>query len=220
MAGGKARPEPRREAPGGQGESRGAPLSPQTPSPEETRRPFGADLRHRAPTAGGGRRAVPPPSHHAPLHADITPTTTHTCSGDPSYCARGLFDRLQPDRGPRRAALHNLRGRLPQRRHPSPAALPSGGREAPARGGVSGGLPAPGAAAILVLGSVRGGNGTAPSAGTRSPPPKPRSRPAEPSLLPFPSPGRYRSQPAALAALSLAGRRCSSLPARPGPPQA
>lgn len=161
---------------------------------------------------------MPPPSHLAAFHTHIThippPPHAHTGRGDPSYCAGGSFDRPQPGRRPRRGAARHLQGRLPQRDRPSPAALPSGGREAHARGG------APGAAAILVLGSVRGGNGTAPSAGTPSPLPTPRCRPAEPSLLPFPSPGRYRSRPAALAALSLAGRRCSSPPARPGPPQA
>lgn len=192
-------------------------MSPQTPSPEGTRQAFGGDLRHRAPTAGGGGGRCPlppilPPFTHI-LHIFL-PHHTHTGRGDPSYCAEGSFDRPQPVRRPRRGAARHLQGRLPQWHRPSPAALPSGGRQAHARGG------APGAAAILVLGSVRGGNGTAPSAGTPSPLPAPRCRPAEPSLLPFPSPGRYRSRPAALAALSLAGRRCSSPPARPGPPQA
>lgn len=96
MAGGKARPEPRREAPGGQGESRGAPLSPQTPSPEGTRRPFGADLRHRAPTAGGGRRAVPPPSHHAPLHAHITPPPHTLAVGTPVTAPGACLTAFSP----------------------------------------------------------------------------------------------------------------------------
>lgn len=139
----------------------------------------------RLQRAGGGGRCPLPPILPPFTHISL-PHHTHTGRGDPSYCAGGSFDRPQPGRGARRGAARHLQGHLPQRRRPSPAALPSGGREAPARGG------APGAAAILVLGSVRGGNGTAPSAGTPSPLPTPRCRPAEPS---FPS-----LLPAAIAA--------------------
>lgn len=201
MAGGKARAAPKKEGPRRTRRRQRSAIVPSDTFTWGDQAGIRGDLRHRAPTAGGGGGRCPlppilPPFTHI-LHIFL-PHHTHTGRGDPSYCAGGSFDRPQPGRRPRRGAARHLQGRLPQRHRPSPAALPSGGREAHARGG------APGAAAILVLGSVRGGNGTAPSAGTPSPLPAPRCRPAEPSLLPF---SRPLSQPA--------GRPRRFIPRRP-----